>query len=133
MSPPWDDYHKEGARAILGGTYCGISLRAAQPTAANITIRDDWHQSLLETCNNESKPQYFLVTDNRGKRTAWTVYLKVGGSTYMADYWYDYDHLYNGFENAAENALRRQKVVREPPDTVGMVAWGSVWHWWQKK
>ncbi|KAK7739116.1 ubiquitinyl hydrolase 1 [Cytospora paraplurivora] len=78
------------------------ALGVVRPTEAQ--IRDAWHQSLLDTCSSENKLRYFLVTENRGKRTAWTVYLKVGGSTYKADYWYDYNHLYNGFESAAENA-----------------------------
>ncbi|KAK8034534.1 hypothetical protein PG993_009529, partial [Apiospora rasikravindrae] len=50
-------------------------------------------------------PDYQLVSDRRGGRTAWSSIVVVFNTTIQARYWYDGKNLNNAREDAAEAAL----------------------------
>lgn len=66
-----------------------------------------WQDRLEEACrdNNFPSPQFELVSDRRGGRTAWSSRVMVKGQVFQARFWYDGKNLNNAKEDAAELAL----------------------------
>ncbi|KAK8100799.1 uncharacterized protein PG998_007798 [Apiospora kogelbergensis] len=71
------------------------------------TTSSSWQQKLEEVCREYeySAPEYQLVSDRRGGRTAWSSIVVVFNTTIQARYWYDGKNLNNAREDAAEAAL----------------------------
>ncbi|GAW23495.1 hypothetical protein ANO14919_130540 [Xylariales sp. No.14919] len=76
------------------------SRRSQQPTSP-------WQDRLEEVCRDYQiqPPDYQLVSDRRGGRTAWSSVVVVYGKRIEARYWYDGNNLNNAKEDAAEAAL----------------------------
>ncbi|KAI0198414.1 hypothetical protein F4808DRAFT_262064 [Astrocystis sublimbata] len=66
-----------------------------------------WQDKLEEVCRDYqiSPPDYQLVSDRRGGRTAWSSVVHVYGQRFQARYWYDGNNLNNAREDAAEAAF----------------------------
>ncbi|KAI0105269.1 hypothetical protein GGR51DRAFT_197009 [Nemania sp. FL0031] len=66
-----------------------------------------WQERLEGACrdNQIQPPDYQLVSDRRGGRTAWSSVVTVYGQRIEARYWYDGNNLHNAREDAAEAAL----------------------------
>ncbi|KAI1267939.1 hypothetical protein F5Y18DRAFT_424244 [Xylariaceae sp. FL1019] len=66
-----------------------------------------WQDRLEEVCREYQihPPDYQLVSDRRGGRTAWSSVVVVYGKRIEARYWYDGNNLNNAREDAAEAAL----------------------------
>ena len=52
-------------------------------------------------------PSYNVLSDRRGKRTAWSCTVSVSGQTIPAKYWYDGQYVNTAKEDAAEAALQK--------------------------
>lgn len=52
-------------------------------------------------------PSYNVVSDRRGKRTAWSCTVSVSGQNVPAKYWYDGQYVNTAKEDAAEAALQK--------------------------
>lgn len=67
-----------------------------------------WQQMLDKYCMAQysASPNYSIVSDRRGGRTAWSCVLSVAGHSFAARYWYDGQYIYNAREDAAEVALK---------------------------
>ncbi|KAI0430011.1 hypothetical protein F5Y09DRAFT_243357 [Xylaria sp. FL1042] len=67
-----------------------------------------WQDRLEEVCRDYQiqPPDYQLVSDRRGGRTAWSSVVMVYGQRIEARYWYDGNNLNNAREDAAEAALQ---------------------------
>ena len=65
--------------------------------------------NLLEHCQNRRipLPSYNVLSDRRGKRTAWSCTVSVGGQNIPARYWYDGQYVNTAKEDAAEAALKK--------------------------
>ncbi|KAK6192945.1 hypothetical protein LQW54_012947 [Pestalotiopsis sp. IQ-011] len=66
-----------------------------------------WQDSLQDKCHEYSwqMPDFQIVSDRRGGRTAWSCIVKVCGTPVKAKFWYDGRNLNNAKEDAAEAAL----------------------------
>ncbi|KAI0543814.1 hypothetical protein F4679DRAFT_80829 [Xylaria curta] len=66
-----------------------------------------WQDKLEEVCRDYQiqPPDYQLVSDRRGGRTAWSSVVVVYGKRFEARYWYDGNNLHNAREDAAEAAF----------------------------
>lgn len=66
-----------------------------------------WQDRLEGACRDYQiqPPDYQLVSDRRGGRTAWSSVVVVCGKRIEARYWYDGNNLNNAKEDAAEVAL----------------------------
>ncbi|CAJ2505170.1 Uu.00g125640.m01.CDS01 [Anthostomella pinea] len=66
-----------------------------------------WQDRLEEACREYQihPPDYQLVSDRRGGRTAWSSRVTVYGKCIDARFWYDGKNLNNAKEDAAEVAL----------------------------
>ncbi|MCJ1453050.1 hypothetical protein MMC28_003395 [Mycoblastus sanguinarius] len=67
-----------------------------------------WQDRLQEHCRRAQlpAPRYEIVSDRRGKRTAWSCTITVSGQNIMARYWYDGQYVNQAKEDAAEKALQ---------------------------
>ncbi|KAI2633296.1 hypothetical protein GGS21DRAFT_127524 [Xylaria nigripes] len=67
-----------------------------------------WQDRLEEVCREYQiqPPDYQLVSDRRGGRTAWSSVVTICGKRIEARYWYDGNNLNNAREDAAEVALQ---------------------------
>lgn len=52
-------------------------------------------------------PAYNVLSDRRGKRTAWSCTVSVSGQNVPARYWYDGQYVNTAKEDAAEAALQK--------------------------
>jgi len=68
-----------------------------------------WQDKLEEHCQARRipLPSYSVVSDRRGKRTAWSCTVNVGGQNIPARYWYDGQYVNTAKEDAAEAALKK--------------------------
>ncbi|KAI1129900.1 hypothetical protein F5Y10DRAFT_140790 [Nemania abortiva] len=66
-----------------------------------------WQDQLEEACRDcqISPPEYQLVSDRRGGRTAWSTVITVYGRAIQARYWYDGNNIHTSREDAAEAAM----------------------------
>ncbi|KAK1521582.1 hypothetical protein CABS01_16512 [Colletotrichum abscissum] len=66
-----------------------------------------WQKRLEDACReaNIMPPVFQLVSERRGRRTAWSSRVTVHGRTLSARFWYDGKNLNNAKEDAAEMAL----------------------------
>ncbi|OHE91411.1 hypothetical protein CORC01_13276 [Colletotrichum orchidophilum] len=66
-----------------------------------------WQDRLEYACReaNIMPPVFQIVSDRRGRRTAWSSRVTVHGRTLSARFWYDGKNLNNAKEDAAEMAL----------------------------
>ncbi|KAL1899840.1 hypothetical protein Sste5346_002706 [Sporothrix stenoceras] len=66
-----------------------------------------WQERLVEACRecNIGPPDFQVVSDQRGGRTAWSSRVSVYGYVFAARYWYDGKNVNNAKEDAAELAL----------------------------
>ncbi|KAM0669359.1 hypothetical protein ACQRIT_004332 [Beauveria bassiana] len=86
-----------------------------------------WQQKLEEVCREAqiSPPTFFIVSDRRGGRTAWSSRVTVQGKTLSARFWYDGRNLNNAKEDAAECAVNWLSV-----NTGNSSAAGNTWTGW---
>ncbi|KAH6647564.1 hypothetical protein BKA67DRAFT_662344 [Truncatella angustata] len=75
----------------------------SQPPAAP----SPWQDHLHEKCHEYgwAMPDFQIVSDRRGGRTAWSCIVKVAGAPVKAKFWYDGRNLNNAKEDAAEAAI----------------------------
>lgn len=66
-----------------------------------------WQETLQDKCRacGWAAPDFLIVSDRRGGRTAWSCVVKVYGTDIKARFWYDGRNLNNAKEDAAEAAL----------------------------
>ncbi|KAK9771582.1 hypothetical protein AB5N19_02892 [Seiridium cardinale] len=66
-----------------------------------------WQDHLHEKCVEYgwATPDFQIVSDRRGGRTAWSCIVKVCGTPVKAKFWYDGRNLNNAKEDAAEVAV----------------------------
>jgi len=66
-----------------------------------------WQERLEEACRDAQlrPPVFHLVSDRRGRRTAWSSRVTIDGTTLEARFWYDGKNLNNAKEDAAECAI----------------------------
>ncbi|KAL2050540.1 hypothetical protein ABVK25_009209 [Lepraria finkii] len=86
--------------------------RMASPGGANSGVAQrssTWQDKLEEHCQNRRipLPSYNVLSDRRGKRTAWSCTVSVGGQNIPARYWYDGQYVNTAKEDAAEAALKK--------------------------
>ncbi|KZL84496.1 hypothetical protein CI238_13464, partial [Colletotrichum incanum] len=64
----------------------------------------NWQQRLEDACceANIADPGFRLVSERRGRRTAWSSRVLVDGRTFQAQFWYDGKNEKNMRDNAAE-------------------------------
>ncbi|KAK4230125.1 hypothetical protein QBC38DRAFT_55515 [Podospora fimiseda] len=79
----------------------------AKTASSSQPTRPNWQELLLNACRDcrYPAPQYSIVSDRRGGRTAWSSSVEILGQIYHARYWYDGKNLNNAKEDAAEVAL----------------------------
>ncbi|KAK4164557.1 hypothetical protein QBC43DRAFT_288806 [Cladorrhinum sp. PSN259] len=70
-------------------------------------VRQSWQEQLFEACRTYSlpNPEFRIVSDRRGGRTAWSSSVTIYDRVYNARFWYDGKNLNNAKEDAAEVAL----------------------------
>ncbi|KAK6340484.1 hypothetical protein TWF730_002235 [Orbilia blumenaviensis] len=77
----------------------------------NVEISDRWQRTLEAYCKNHNlRPEWNIVSDRRGGRTAWSATVVILGlppkpEAFCARFWYDGNYLTNAKEDAAEVAL----------------------------
>ncbi|EEA24550.1 hypothetical protein TMatcc_007653 [Talaromyces marneffei ATCC 18224] len=78
-------------------------------TAGGQGAMPNWQKMLGDHCskNGLAAPEFHIVSDRRGGRTAWSATVNVGGGSFAARYWYDGQYLNNAKEDAAEVAIRK--------------------------
>jgi len=66
-----------------------------------------WQDKLHQACREYqiAAPDFTLVSDRRGGRTAWSSTVAICGASISARYWYDGNNTNNAREDAAEVAL----------------------------
>ncbi|SMQ50986.1 unnamed protein product [Zymoseptoria tritici ST99CH_1A5] len=64
---------------------------------------------------NVRTPNYQVISDRRGGRTAWSCVVTVQGANFPARFWYDGQYVNNAREDAAEKALQTLGVIASPP------------------
>jgi dsRNA-specific ribonuclease len=66
-----------------------------------------WQEKLAEICQDYQiqAPNFQIVSDRRGGRTAWSSVVTVYGQQISARFWYDGKNLHNAKEDAAEAAI----------------------------
>ncbi|OAL27701.1 queuine tRNA-ribosyltransferase, variant 1 [Fonsecaea multimorphosa] len=77
-----------------------------------------WQEELAAECRKLRlpAPQFNIVSDRRGGRTAWSATVTIQGQNLAARYWYDGQYLNNAKEDAAEVACTK---LRNPSITAG--------------
>ncbi|KAK3342492.1 hypothetical protein B0H65DRAFT_549697 [Neurospora tetraspora] len=87
---------------------------------------NQWQSKLADACRNYQMPlpQYHVVSDRRGGRTAWSCRVEVGGELIDARFWFDGKNLENAKEDAAEVALNRLNSTRSPSSATSR---SSIW------
>jgi len=77
-----------------------------------------WQEELAAECRKQRlpNPQFNIVSDRRGGRTAWSATVTVKGENLAARYWYDGQYLNNAREDAAEVACTK---LRNPSIAAG--------------
>ncbi|CAK1363806.1 hypothetical protein CB0940_04192 [Cercospora beticola] len=76
------------------------------------------HQDrLISFCRQQGvrSPNFQIVSDRRGGRTAWSCVVTVQGTPISARFWYDGQYVNNAREDAAERALQMLGVLPAPP------------------
>lgn len=74
-----------------------------------VQLRNKVSNILIEHCaaRHLPAPSYNVVSDRRGKRTAWSCTVSVSGQNVPAKYWYDGQYVNTAKEDAAEAALQK--------------------------
>ncbi|KAJ4414452.1 hypothetical protein N0V85_003141 [Neurospora sp. IMI 360204] len=87
---------------------------------------NQWQSKLADACRSYQMPlpQYHVVSDRRGGRTAWSCRVEVGGELIDARFWFDGKNLENAKEDAAEVALNRLNSTRSPSSATSR---SSIW------
>jgi len=77
-----------------------------------------WQEELAAECRKLRlpTPQFNIVSDRRGGRTAWSATVTIHGQNLAARYWYDGQYIHNAKEDAAEVACTK---LRNPSITTG--------------
>ncbi|KAF2171649.1 hypothetical protein M409DRAFT_50320 [Zasmidium cellare ATCC 36951] len=72
---------------------------------------------LIDFCRTHGyrAPNFQVVSDRRGGRTAWSCMVTIQGTQIPARFWYDGQYVNNAKEDAAEKALQMLGVVPSPP------------------
>ncbi|KAK5995159.1 hypothetical protein PT974_03555 [Cladobotryum mycophilum] len=80
---------------------------SSSSTHSSSTTGNSWQERLEDYCRDYqlAAPQFQIVSDRRGGRTAWSSRVVVRGQTHTARYWYDGKNLNNAREDAAECAI----------------------------
>ncbi|ETS78270.1 hypothetical protein PFICI_10332 [Pestalotiopsis fici W106-1] len=80
-------------------------MPSATTNQSSATTR--WQDNLQDKCHEYGwvMPEFQIVSDRRGGRTAWSCIVKVCGTPVKAKFWYDGRNLNNAKEDAAEAAL----------------------------
>ncbi|KAF2718626.1 hypothetical protein K431DRAFT_212180, partial [Polychaeton citri CBS 116435] len=65
--------------------------------------------------NGYRPPNWQIISDRRGGRTAWSCTVTVQGQTCQARFWYDGAFVNNAKEDASERALQMLGVIPPPP------------------
>lgn len=76
------------------------------------------HQhKLLALCyaHDLQVPTFQIISDMRGKRTAWSCIITINDRQVAARFWYDGEHIDNSREDAAEKALQMFGILAAPP------------------
>ncbi|CZT19530.1 uncharacterized protein RCC_05381 [Ramularia collo-cygni] len=90
---------------------------SSQGSAAGGGCQPSPHQDRLSHfCRSQGfrSPNYQVLSDRRGGRTAWSCVVTVQGNQFPARFWYDGQYVHNAREDAAEKALQAL-VVSTPP------------------
>ncbi|KAI0129463.1 hypothetical protein BJ170DRAFT_680963 [Xylariales sp. AK1849] len=71
------------------------------------TVNTPWQDRLVDYCHKcgYDVPDFLIVSDRRGGRTAWSSIVTVCNQQIKARFWYDGRNLTNAKEDAAEAAL----------------------------
>ncbi|KAM0708597.1 hypothetical protein Q7P35_005249 [Cladosporium inversicolor] len=80
-------------------------------TTVSSTAQSQYQDRLITYCRQVSprtplSPNYQIISDRRGGRTAWSCTVTVGSQTVHARFWYDGQYVNNAREDAAERALQ---------------------------
>ncbi|KAI1631456.1 hypothetical protein F4809DRAFT_166612 [Biscogniauxia mediterranea] len=83
------------------------SSSSRQGNQNNTVQSTPWQDRLIEACREYQiqEPDFQLVSDRRGGRTAWSCVVTVYGRRIEARFWYDGRNIVNAREDAAEAAL----------------------------
>ena len=73
-------------------------------------------------------PSYNVLSDRRGKRTAWSCTVSVSGQIVPAKYWYDGQYVNTAKEDAAEAALQKLQG-RASSNGLGTAQQGRIVGW----
>ncbi|MCJ1277315.1 hypothetical protein MMC21_005127 [Puttea exsequens] len=87
-----------------------MASTATSVSASNVAQRSStWQDKLHEHCRvrHIPLPAYNVLSDRRGKRTAWSCTVSVSGQNVPARYWYDGQYVNTAKEDAAEAALQK--------------------------
>lgn len=82
------------------------SSSSASSSSSRSKPKTPWQDALEKACRecNVGKPDFQIVSDRRGGRTAWSSSVTVSGQPILARFWYDGNNLNNAKEDAAEVA-----------------------------
>ncbi|EME44070.1 hypothetical protein DOTSEDRAFT_71766 [Dothistroma septosporum NZE10] len=85
--------------------------------SANAEAASPHQERLINFCRGQGvrAPNFQIVSDRRGGRTAWSCMVTVHGQNIQARFWYDGQYVNNAREDAAERALQLLGVYRTPP------------------
>ncbi|KAF2681619.1 hypothetical protein K458DRAFT_273429, partial [Lentithecium fluviatile CBS 122367] len=72
------------------------------------TTERSWSERLREHCraHHFKNPAWRAISELRGRRTAWTAVVDLGGQSYPARFWYDIVYLEQAMEDASEVAWK---------------------------
>lgn len=78
------------------------------PASGTPGAMPNWQKMLEEHCTKHElpAPEFHIVSDRRGGRTAWSATVNLGPRRWAARYWYDGQYINNAKEDAAEVAIR---------------------------
>ncbi|EMF13694.1 uncharacterized protein SEPMUDRAFT_125411 [Sphaerulina musiva SO2202] len=99
------------------------STTSSQGTAGG--AQSSPHQErLISFCRQQGArtPNFQIVSDRRGGRTAWSCVVTVQGTQVPARFWYDGQYVNNAKEDAAEKALQMLGVLPTPPQSQSLPA-----------
>ncbi|KAF7198580.1 hypothetical protein HII31_00319 [Pseudocercospora fuligena] len=86
-------------------------------TAAGGAQPSPHQERLINFCRSQGirTPNFQIVSDRRGGRTAWSCVVSVAGAgSFPARFWYDGTYINNAREDAAEKALQMLGVIPAP-------------------
>jgi len=87
------------------------SASSGTASVSSPVAQSQYQDKLITYCREVSprtplSPNYQIISDRRGGRTAWSCTVTVGSQTVHARFWYDGQYVNNAREDAAERALQ---------------------------